>query len=84
MKKTAGRILKSDTVKLEGSFRLDIEQPAPTPANQKSSASTVPQACVAENHPEFAIIEITCSCGTKTHVKCDYTDAQTATQKTDK
>jgi hypothetical protein len=36
-----------------------------------------PQARIVENHPKFADIEITCSCGTKTYVRCEYIDTQT-------
>ena len=78
MPKTAGNILKSDEVKLEGQFRLNVAQAgyqADEPEEQ-SQALTAPQVRIVENHPEFADIEITCSCGRKTNLKCEYTGAQ--------
>ena len=78
MSKAIKRILKSDNVKLEGQFRLDLAQAgfAKDPTKQKSAASAAPQARVVENHPEFAVIEVICSCGTGTYLRCEYTGAQ--------
>jgi hypothetical protein len=33
-----------------------------------------------ENHPEYALIEVICGCGTKTLVKCEYINPQSAEQ----
>ena len=78
MPKAAGHILKGDDVKLEGKFHLDVAQTqSPTGGpKEKSAALATPQARIAENHPEFAVIEITCCCGKKTHLKCEYAGAQ--------
>ncbi len=78
MPKTAGHILKSDEVKLEGQFRLDVAQVQSQTGGPKeqSPALADPQVRIVENHPEFADIEITCSCGIKTHLKCEYAGTQ--------
>ena len=78
MTKTTKRILKSDNVKLEGQFHLDLAQveSAEDGAKQTSAASTAPQARIVENHPEFAVIEVICSCGTGTHLRCEYAGVQ--------
>jgi hypothetical protein len=75
MPKTAGHILKSDEIKLEGQFRLDVAQVQSQTGGPKeqSPALNAPQVRIVENHPEFADIEITCSCGRKTNLKCEYT-----------
>ncbi len=78
MKKTAGHILKGSDVKLEGQFHLDLGQVAPVRAKEKSVASVTPQAQIVENYPEFAVIEITCSCGTKTYLRCEYAGAESS------
>ena len=78
MEKTAGHILKSEEVELQGQFRLDVEQVAPEPAKQKLTASATPQVRIVENHSEFAVIEITCSCGTKSYLRCEYADTQSS------
>ncbi len=82
MGRTAGRILKGDSVKLEGRVHLDVVQ-APVGDKQalpkeKNAASDMPQVCVVENQPEFAVIEIACSCGTKTHLRCEYAGAESS------
>lgn len=74
MSKITGRILKSDEVKLEGQFRLDLAQVQSQKGGPKGQSPSLkaPQVRIVENHPEFADIEITCSCGIKTHLKCEY------------
>lgn len=76
MVKTAGRILKSEDFKLEGQFHLDISQRGQGLPEQTATAMSVPKIRMLENHPEYAIIEVTCSCGTKISVRCEYADAQ--------
>ena len=83
MEKAARRILKSNKVKLEGRFRLKVGQGIPNAANKKNVASAEPQVRIMEKHPEFAAMEVTCCCGAKTHIRCEYTDAQSAEQETD-
>lgn len=77
MESPTGHILKSNDVKLEGQFRLDIGQDVLNSANKKNAtSSSSAQVCIVEKHPEFTVIEVTCSCGTKTHIRCEYTDTQ--------
>ncbi|MFA5239036.1 MAG: hypothetical protein WC476_04920 [Phycisphaerae bacterium] len=83
MEKAARRVLKSNNVKLEGCFRLDVGQVATGSANEKNKASSPARVRIAENHPEFAIIEIICGCGAKTLIRCEYTDAQSTEQGPD-
>jgi hypothetical protein len=33
------------------------------------------QARVVESNPDYAIIEVICPCGHKTHIQCHYADA---------
>jgi len=72
MPKSACRILKNSDIKLEGQFHLNQTQCAKPSQNDKNSASAVANVRIVENHPQYAILEVTCSCGTKTHVKCQY------------
>ncbi len=78
MGKTAGRILKSDDVKLEGQFHLEVMKSASSLPHQGDIALAAPQVRIVENLPEFAVIEITCSCGTAMQLRCEYTDANAA------
>lgn len=84
MEKTVRHILKGNDVKLEGQLHLDIGQTAPAPANERNVTSAAPQVRIVEEHPEFAVMEVTCRCGTKTHIKCEYTDAKSTAQHTTK
>jgi len=76
MGKTAGRILKGSDVKLEGRFTLDIVQPEPDQPKQPATALAEPQVRIVESQPEFAVIEITCSCGTGIFLRCEYAGAK--------
>ena len=82
MENTTGSVLKSDAVKVEGKFQLGTESTATETATTANTNTPKPnpgsvktQARIIENNPEFALIELTCSCGTKTHVKCQYNNA---------
>lgn len=75
MMRTAGRILKSNEVKLEGQFHLDTAQAGLDSPKQQVAASSAPQVRILENHPEYAVIEVTCSCGTRMSLKCEYAGA---------
>ena len=80
MVKTAGRILKSEDFKLEGQFHLEIGQRSPDLPKQTVTATSAPKIRMLENHPEYAVIEVTCSCGTKISVRCEYADVQTSSE----
>ena len=54
MENAAGHILKSDTVDLQGSFVLDVEQVSPESSKKKTVTSAVPQGRIVENHTGFA------------------------------
>jgi hypothetical protein len=78
MPKTTGHIIKGEDVKLEGQFRLDVtnvQSPIGGP-KQTSQDLVTPQARIAKSQPEFAVIEITCSCGKRTDLRCEYVGAQ--------
>ena len=75
MIRTAGRILKSNDVKLEGQFHLDVVKAGLDSPKQQVAASSAPKVRILENHPEYAVIEVTCSCGTRMSLKCEYAGA---------
>jgi hypothetical protein len=76
MEKTARHVIKSNDVKLEGRFRLDVGQGVPNSASEKNATLSPAQVRIVENHPEFAVLEVTCGCGAKTHIRCEYIEAQ--------
>ena len=81
MQSPTGRILKSRDVKLEGQFRLDTGREVPNSANEKNAALSPAGVRIVEKHPEFAVMEVTCGCGTKMHIRCEYTDALSTDKK---
>ncbi len=81
METTTGRVLKKENFKIEGQMHINLAQPQPAAAkniNNKDIAAPadMPQACIVDSQPDFVIIEITCGCGTKTLLKCQYAQKQ--------
>jgi hypothetical protein len=77
MAETLGRILKSDDVELEGRYLLNVAPESAAGEPQLTSAPVAAiQVHILENHPEYAVIEVTCSCGRKVCLKCKYTGVQ--------
>jgi hypothetical protein len=72
MGKTGTHVLKKGNVELQGQFRLDIIPIKQGSPKSKGAELAAPQSRIVENCPEFAIIEITCSCGSKLRLKCEY------------
>lgn len=79
MIRTAARVLKSQDIELAGQYHLDVPQGGlDKTSHQPPGAVPVPaRACILENHLDYAVIEVTCSCGAKMLLKCDYAGAQT-------
>ncbi|HOK96102.1 MAG TPA: hypothetical protein PK052_00090 [Anaerohalosphaeraceae bacterium] len=75
MQKTAASIVKANDVIVEGRFCLNINQPGPE--SESSHRSVLPQVRLLEKNTDYAVIEITCGCGSKIRLRCDY-DATTA------
>lgn len=67
------RILKGEDVKIEGRFQLTAEQLGRSLTQQGNTVSVLPAVQIIEKQLEYAIIEITCSCGRKTTLRCEYT-----------
>ena len=78
MATAAGQVLKSDKVKLEGRFVLGASEAGTDSPRQQIAASSAPQVRILENHEQYAVIEVICSCGTRTSLKCEYTGASGA------
>ena len=67
-----GRILKADEVKTEGSYHLEINQAHRSASPVSRSVSSTPQVRIVENYPEYVVLEMICTCGIKTRVRCEY------------
>jgi hypothetical protein len=74
MHKKLKHVLKSDEVELQGSCRLNTGHTKPSLSKDVRPTQAIQQVRIVESHPEFAIIEVTCCCGEKTFLKCEYAD----------
>ncbi len=72
MLKTTRHILKADEVAFDGPFRLGIDSAAQPHRTEPQCASAAPSVRVAQNHPQYAVIEVTCPCGQTTYIRCEY------------
>ena len=80
MAKTRSNILKSSDVKFEGCFRLELGPRGAAPTGGSTGGAPL-QVRITENNPEFAVIQIVCSCGKTASVKCQYTNAQSKSEQ---
>jgi len=72
MLKTTRRILKADEVAFRDPFHLDLDPVAPPAGPEAPAAAAGPSVRIAQNHPQYAIIEVTCPCGKTTYIRCEY------------
>ena len=83
MTNSARHVLKGSEVHLAGSLQLHTSQVAPPGlAGSQPDAKPV-RVRVAETHPDFAVLEVVCSCGKLTYVRCEYTTANNSAALTD-
>jgi hypothetical protein len=76
MMQTTNRILKSDDVEVvEGQCHLDLGHPVSSAQHSKNAVTGTAKARILDNNNEYAVIELICSCGRKTIVRCEYGDA---------
>jgi hypothetical protein len=69
-------VLKGNEVQFTGALQLHIDPTmnAGMPAKPESHAQSV-QVRIAESNAQYAIVEVTCSCGKTTYVRCEYAGA---------
>jgi protein associated with RNAse G/E len=76
MAASAGKILKSQDVKVEGQFQLNFNNVGINTSDNRNSISREPQVRISESQPGFAVVEVICSCGSKIYIKCEYENTQ--------
>jgi len=81
MMQTMNRVLKSSEVEIDGRCNLDIGHSVSPAQPGKSNAGAAANAKILDNNNEYTLIELTCSCGQKTLVRCEYGDVSAAGQK---
>jgi hypothetical protein len=81
MMQTINRVLKSDEVEIDGMCHLGIGRSALNTQHGKNTSSVAVKAKILDNNNDYALIELTCSCGKKTLVRCEYGEVSEANQK---
>jgi hypothetical protein len=82
MTPSTNRILKSDQVEVEGKLALDLGCAAPS-GQIKNAPAGIAKVRILENQIEYAVMEVTCSCGRKTVIRCDYGGGSAAIKSSD-
>jgi hypothetical protein len=72
MLKTTRHVLKADEVTFDNPLHLGLDPAAQPHGRESPCASAGPSVRVAQNHSEYAVIEVTCACGKTTYIRCDY------------
>ncbi len=72
MLKTTRRILKASEVAFRDPFPLDLDPVAPPAGPESPPAAAGPSVRIAQNHPQYAVIEVKCPCGKTTYIRCEY------------
>ena len=79
MVQPTNRILKSGDVEVEGQLHLDLGAAVPSTQNSRNVAVGITKVRILENQNEYAVMEVTCTCGRKTIIRCDYAGVAQAT-----
>ena len=73
-----GHVVKANQVRLEEPVRLSIGGTS-TPQHPGTAATDVPARIrVTQSNPDFAVLEVICSCGRVIQVHCEYAHAGAA------
>ncbi len=72
MLKTSRRILKANEVAFRDPLHLDLDPAVPAAGLESSSGVAGPSVRIAQNHPQYAVIEVKCPCGKTTYIRCEY------------
>ena len=76
MLKTTRRVLKANEVAFRDPFHLDLDPAVLSAGPESPSAAAGPSVRIAQNHPQYAVIEVKCPCGKTTYVRCEYSEAK--------
>ena len=79
MAKTATKILKSSSLSFDGPIKienLDTKSNSATPVQNNQQMTADAKAIIVDNDPLSVTIEVTCNCGKKLYLKCNYNTTQ--------
>ncbi|AQT66937.1 hypothetical protein STSP2_00075 [Anaerohalosphaera lusitana] len=72
--KPAARIIKKKNITIDGKISLDSAGNATAAGTQQSAPKPGAKATakIIETTQTYATIEVTCGCGTKSYIQCNY------------
>jgi hypothetical protein len=73
MEEKTQRVIKADNIKIDGPVKLGLNTAggSPRPAVSVSGAGSA-GAVIVEKNSQFMTVEVTCTCGKKTYLKCEF------------
>jgi len=74
-----GHVVKAKRIRLDEPLRLSIDGTGTLAHSGSHRPGMQPRVRVAESNAEFAVLEIMCTCGRVTHVRCEYAAAGVTT-----
>ena len=74
MEEKIQRVIPADNVKINGRVQLGLNTAAGSPKSAAASSSdpNAPGAFIVEKNSQFMVVEVTCTCGKKTYLKCEF------------
>jgi len=68
------RVIPADNVKIDGQVRLGLNAAADRSKTAAASSPNLnaPGAFIVEKNPQFLVVEVTCTCGKKTYLRCEF------------
>ena len=69
-------VLKASEVQSAEPLQLSLDPATPPPTGGSPATSRPARIRITENHAEYALVEVTCSCGKTTYVRCEYAPTQ--------
>ncbi|MEJ2701014.1 MAG: hypothetical protein P8Z79_01085 [Sedimentisphaerales bacterium] len=75
---TSGRILRGEDVIFDGQYLLGVglAEIAGAVPQQKNATSAPTRVRIVQNHSQYAVLEVTCTCGKTMHLRCEYASTQ--------
>jgi hypothetical protein len=71
-----GHVVKASQVQYEGPCQLSLDAGVAGRRATGRPPSASPGIRIAEKHADHAVLEVTCSCGQTTRVRCEYATAE--------
>ncbi|MCE5186610.1 MAG: hypothetical protein LLF76_10845 [Planctomycetaceae bacterium] len=74
------KLIKRSDVEVSGSTHLPESAGARKTVRPPATACAAQQARIIESNSEYAILEVCCSCGAKSHIQCNYANVHEGSQ----